>query len=125
MMSETAAKQNHNGRKHHIILYITTALLAIGAPWNANLAGDEQDVQMRLGLILSALLAALAGILTNRPRLLEKQVQERNEELQIFNKAAVGRELRMIELKKEINNLCRHLGKPKMYFSLIAELDQT
>jgi len=45
----------------------------------------------------------------------EDTLQERNEELERFNKAAVGRELRMIELKKEINTLCRKSGTPEIY----------
>ncbi|MBN2702860.1 MAG: hypothetical protein JXR23_01485, partial [Pontiellaceae bacterium] len=36
-------------------------------------------------------------------------------DLEQFNKLAVGRELRMIELKKEVNALCRELGKPERY----------
>jgi PAS domain S-box-containing protein len=35
-----------------------------------------------------------------------------NDELERFNRAAVGRELRMIELKQEINELCHRLGEP-------------
>ncbi|MCY2995080.1 MAG: PAS domain-containing protein, partial [Planctomycetota bacterium] len=35
-----------------------------------------------------------------------------NAELEQFNLAMVGRELRMIELKQEINELCRRLGEP-------------
>ena len=35
-----------------------------------------------------------------------------NEELEQFNRMVVGRELRMIELKEEINELCRRLGEP-------------
>jgi PAS domain S-box-containing protein len=38
-----------------------------------------------------------------------------NEELQRFNRAAVDRELRMIELKSEVNELCRAAGKPLRY----------
>ena len=37
------------------------------------------------------------------------------EELTRFNRVAVGRELRMIELKKEINALCRQRGEPAPY----------
>ena len=40
---------------------------------------------------------------------------ERTEELGRFNEAAVGRELRMIELKKEINELCQRNGEPMRY----------
>jgi PAS domain S-box-containing protein len=38
-----------------------------------------------------------------------------NAELTRFNQAAVGRELRMIELKQEINTLCARLGQPPRY----------
>jgi PAS domain S-box-containing protein len=38
-----------------------------------------------------------------------------NEELARFNKAAVGRELRMIELKKEVNALSCELQQPEPY----------
>ncbi|MDN5941789.1 MAG: PAS domain-containing protein [Nitrospira sp.] len=37
------------------------------------------------------------------------------EELSRFNRAAVGRELRMIELKKEINELCGQQGQAERY----------
>jgi hypothetical protein len=37
------------------------------------------------------------------------------EELSRFNKAMVGRELRMVELKQEINDLCTQLGRPPRY----------
>ena len=43
------------------------------------------------------------------------------EELALFNHAAVGRELRMIELKKEINELCRRHGEQERYELKFAE----
>lgn len=49
---------------------------------------------------------------------LQRQTDElrlRNEELTRFNSASVGRELRMIELKKQVNELCCQLGKPPRY----------
>jgi two-component system CheB/CheR fusion protein len=53
---------------------------------------------------------------------LEQRVAERTEELSAnyeelvrFNNAAVGRELRMIELKKEINELCAQAGLPPRF----------
>ncbi len=38
-----------------------------------------------------------------------------SEELSRFNDVAVGRELRMVDLKKEVNELCRRLGEPARY----------
>jgi two-component system CheB/CheR fusion protein len=40
------------------------------------------------------------------------KLEERAEELTRFNRAAVDRELRMIELKKEINRFCEQVGQP-------------
>ncbi|MGH9715574.1 MAG: chemotaxis protein CheB [Candidatus Acidiferrales bacterium] len=43
------------------------------------------------------------------------ELQARASELGRFNRAAVGRELRMIELKKEINELCQRQGETPRY----------
>jgi PAS domain S-box-containing protein len=45
-----------------------------------------------------------------------KELRASNYELTYFNNAMVGRELRMIELKKEVNDLCRQAGQPPRYF---------
>ena len=42
-------------------------------------------------------------------------LRETAEDLARFNRAAVGRELRMIDLKKEINELCAAAGQPARY----------
>ena len=49
---------------------------------------------------------------------LEEEITERKraeEELTRFNNAMVGRELRMIELKKEVNELCESASQPARY----------
>ncbi len=43
------------------------------------------------------------------------ELQSHAEELARFNSAAVGRELQMIELKKEINELCGRQGESARY----------
>jgi two-component system CheB/CheR fusion protein len=50
----------------------------------------------------------------------QEAVREHVDELTRFNSAAVGRETRMIELKKEINDLCTRLGEPARY-SLVPD----
>jgi PAS domain S-box-containing protein len=52
--------------------------------------------------------------ITERKRA-EEEREKKNEELRRFNKLAVGRELKMITLKKEINALLEDLGKEPRY----------
>ena len=56
-------------------------------------------------------------------RLLQNTVELRrsNEELERFNRAMVGRELRMVELKKQVNELCSKLGEPRKYKTQFEE----
>jgi DNA-binding response OmpR family regulator len=44
-----------------------------------------------------------------------EELRVRNEELERWSRAATGRELRMIELKQEVNELCRRVGEPPRY----------
>lgn len=48
-------------------------------------------------------------------KIAEAELKNRMNDLERFNKASVGRELRMIELKKEVNALCRELGREEPY----------
>jgi PAS domain S-box-containing protein len=48
-------------------------------------------------------------------KLAEEALRASNQELTRFNEAMVGRELRMIELKREVNALCAQLGQPLRY----------
>lgn len=43
------------------------------------------------------------------------KLEEHARALELFNKAATGRELRMIELKKELNMLCKELNRDAVY----------
>ena len=52
------------------------------------------------------------------------QLQTGNEELARFNRAMVGRELRMVELKKEVNEICRQAGQPPRY-PVVSERGQS
>jgi len=45
----------------------------------------------------------------------EEELTKAWEEMKRFNRLAVGRELRMIELKHQINELCRELGREEKY----------
>lgn len=45
----------------------------------------------------------------------EEKLRASNDELRRFNTAMIGRELRMVELKNEINELCRRAGLPERY----------
>jgi two-component system CheB/CheR fusion protein len=50
-----------------------------------------------------------------------EELTARNRELTRFNKASVDREMRMIELKKEVNEFCRNAGLPPRYEVDFAE----
>jgi len=71
-----------------------------------------------IGLLLTVLIILNLSQLILRSEEIEKQVVQRtrelteaNEDLMRFNRITVGRELRMIELKQEINALSQALGK--------------
>ena len=53
----------------------------------------------------------------------EQEIRRNLEELTRFNQLMVGRELRMIDLKKEVNDLCDKLGQQKRH-SLDFEKEQ-
>lgn len=52
--------------------------------------------------------------------LAEEALRSSNAILSKFNALAVGRELRMVELKREINELCAQLGKPPRHQVAVA-----
>ena len=50
-----------------------------------------------------------------------EELRAANDELTRFNRVTLGRELRIIELKKQVNDLCARLGQPPRY---ATELDE-
>ena len=56
----------------------------------------------------------IAHDITERKQAEDKLIS-RNKELELFNEVTVGRELKMIELKKEINELYEKSGKKPKY----------
>ena len=61
-------------------------------------------------LMLLELMAERTWAAVGRARA-EEDLRERNEQLERFNRVAVGRELRMIDLKNEVDELRRQLGQ--------------
>ena len=85
------------------------------------LGGRWFDVYaFRLGGPESSKVALLFGNITARRRS-EAALRESNEELIVFNLVAIGRELRMIELKHDINALCALAGQPPRFALVIEE----
>jgi PAS domain S-box-containing protein len=87
-------------------------ILARGVP-----VRDEQGRVIRwagINLDISRLKHAEAEI-----RRHAEELRAANSELTRFNEAMVGRELRMLELKQEINALCAQLGQPARYPSAL------
>lgn len=99
---------------------------------------DQEEIEVQRGdgswgwMVVSAapirdtqdnILAGVATLtdVTDRKQMEEElgqrleQLRMANEELSRFNRAAVGRELQMIELKREINELCMESGRPQRY----------
>jgi predicted nucleic acid-binding Zn-ribbon protein len=80
------------------------------------------DVQaFRVGLPESRRVAICFSDITERKKAEDEvwrnaeELRASNEELARFNRAMVGRELRMVELKKQVNELCSKLGEPRRF----------
>jgi len=74
--------------------------------WQTTGMYEEKDITKQL-------LISIGEDITERKQVEEKLISQ-NKELQTFYDAAVGRELKVIELKKEINEILKKIGeKPK------------
>jgi GAF domain-containing protein len=82
----------------------------VGVVGVANKKSDYNDTDVRqLTLLLDS-----AWRIAERKRV-EENLRATNEELTRFNKTMVDRELRMVELKKEVNGLCAQAGQTLRY----------
>jgi PAS domain S-box-containing protein len=92
--------------------------------WVGELVGRRKDGELFPVAISSSLIKDGEGNviahmashqdISERKRV-ENELKKKNKELELFNRLAVGRELKMIELKKEINALLEDLGKEPRY----------
>lgn len=94
-----------------VIDYVDSRGCVIPVEINATVERVDNDVRI----------IAICRDITER-RKAESAIQQhaeilrvRNEELERFNRASVGREMRMIELKNEINELCTKAGMQPRY----------
>jgi len=79
--------------------------------------GEIREVEIKANLLQLRGRRMLQGLfrdITERKRMGE-QLNEKLNELKIINDAAVGRELKMIELEKEVNELLAELGRKPKY----------
>lgn len=58
--------------------------------------------------------ASLIGAIVEKAET-EKALKKHMGDLEVFHKVSIGRESKMVELKKEINRLLDELGKPRKY----------
>ncbi|MEA3352806.1 MAG: GAF domain-containing protein [Campylobacterota bacterium] len=77
------------------------------------LANKEEDFTEFDSTIAEAFGDLCTVALTNSRRF--DEINETNEKLESFNKSLVERELRIIEIKQEVNSLCKELGKEPRY----------
>jgi PAS domain S-box-containing protein len=92
---EDMALEGHDGKRHEVE-FIS----------NVYLVNHQKVIQCNIRDITARKLAEQAL------RQQTEDLRTRNAELMRINRASVGRELRMVELKQQINELCRQLGQP-------------
>ena len=55
----------------------------------------------------------------------EEELKKRTEELEMFNKAMVDREIKIVEIKEEVNRLCEELGRDQKYPPIWREKEKS
>ena len=80
---------------------------------------DALGTNRILSLLEARVLERTAGLVEAN-----KDLQRRSEELERLNRLFVGREDKMIELKREINEMARAAGKPEPYELSFTDADE-
>jgi PAS domain S-box-containing protein len=80
---------------------------------NDNVTKDGRRITCDPAGIARGILCMVQDITSRKQT--EEALKRNTEELEAFNKAMIGREGRVIELKEEINRLCAELGRPPAY----------
>jgi PAS domain S-box-containing protein len=86
-------------------------------PYNSNPPNETWFNWYISPIIIDGKVVSLVSMsldVTDRHKI-EKELRKTNEELTRFNRAMVGREIRMIELKKQVNELSSRLGQPEPF----------
>jgi DNA-binding NtrC family response regulator len=74
---------------------------------------DDYVIKQNLSRLGSAIKSAIKKWEVFREK--EAALKQKIEELERFNELSVGRELKMVELKKEVNMLLKRLGEKEKY----------
>jgi PAS domain S-box-containing protein len=107
------------------------AALEISGAWrgeNVHITGSGREIPVESTVAVlrdergerAGLLATIRDVTERKQaeeglRQRSQELAKANAELTYFNSVMVGRELRMVELKKEIDRLCRQFGQPPRY----------
>ncbi|MBI5699469.1 PAS domain-containing protein [Candidatus Saganbacteria bacterium] len=84
------------------------AVLKRGAPVSISILARKDEAGELIGFFVS--LTDLTDIKT-----FQRHLEEKNKQLETFNAVAVGREIKMIALEKEVNGLLVELGREAKY----------
>jgi len=95
---EDMALEGHDGKRHEVEFISNTYL-----------ANDVKVIQCNIREISERVRAQ------EQLQQQTEKLQVRNEELSQLNRLMTGRELRMIELKQQVNDLAAQLGQPQPY----------